>query len=239
MVVSFKILEVIFVMKDVSTSAQKQCRLPHLLVVFMGLLIAYFPKYINKVLNRLGLQFGPEGPPSVILWNWLAVIILIVFITVIERRNLSTIMLVRPQKRDLEWACIFWGIGMGWNWITNIIVPPPQTDGLDTIINLPIPVIIALILTTSITEEILFRGYPVERLRELTGRTWIAVSFSFILFLLPHIRFFGVHWLLYHGFGTVLLYILYVWRRNLWACILMHFLSNAPLLIPAISQGSV
>lgn len=225
-------------MKDVPTSTQKQYNSLHLLVVFFGLLIAYFPKYINKVLNLLGLQIGPDGPPSVILWNWVAVVVLIVFITVIERRTLATILLVRPQKKDLEWACIFWGIGMTWNWAMNIVVPPPQTDGLDTIINLPIPVIIALILTTSITEEILFRGYPVERLRELTGRTWIAVSFSFILFLLPHIRFFGIHWLLYHGFGTILLYILYVWRRNLWACILMHFLSNAPLLIPAIIQGS-
>jgi membrane protease YdiL (CAAX protease family) len=38
---------------------------------------------------------------------------------------------------------------------------------------------------------------------------------------------------LHQGVGVVLLYVLYVWRRNLWACMTMHFLGNAPILLPA------
>ena len=112
-----------------------------------------------------------------------------------------------------------------------MVAPQAQNEGLGTIINLPIPVIIGMIFTTAITEEILYRGYPIERLGELTGNKWIGVAFSLIVFLLPHINFFGVQWLLYHGVGTILTYVLYMWRRNLWACILMHFLGNAPLLL--------
>jgi membrane protease YdiL (CAAX protease family) len=97
-----------------------------------------------------------------------------------------------------------------------------------------LPVIIAIILTAAVTEEILFRGYPIERLRELTGKAWIAVLASFIIFIIPHISFFGLEWLLYHGIGTVLIYVLYVWRKNLLACMLLHFLGNAPILIPAL-----
>ncbi|TCL63357.1 CAAX prenyl protease-like protein [Hydrogenispora ethanolica] len=223
--------------EHISTITQKQPadkNWSHRFVIVVGLSIAYLPGYIHKILNLFGTRFGPEGPPSVILWNWLSVLVLTLYIIVIERRGLASIRLARPTKKDLEWACIFWGIGMSWNWIMNMIAPQPHNEGLDTLINLPLPVIIALIITTAVTEEILFRGYSIERLRELTGKLWIAVSLSFMVFVFPHIQFFETQWLLYHGIGTVFIYILYVWRRNLWACILTHFLSNAPLLILAI-----
>jgi membrane protease YdiL (CAAX protease family) len=209
-----------------------------ILVTLIGLLVAYMPQYIHKILGLLRVQLGPEGPPSVILWNWLSVVLLTAYIIVIERKSLASILLVRPKIKDLIWACIFWVMATSWNWGMNIVVAPQaQNEGLGTIIQLPIPVIIGMIFTTAITEEILYRGYPIERLRELTGNAWVGVSFSLIVFLLPHIRFFGVQWLLYHGVGTILTYILYMWRRNLWACILMHFLGNAPLLLPALGMG--
>jgi membrane protease YdiL (CAAX protease family) len=97
-----------------------------------------------------------------------------------------------------------------------------------------LPVIVALILTTATTEEILFRGYVIERLEELTGRLWLAVGFSFVVFVIPHIVFFGPLWLLTNGANVVLLYMLYVWRRNLIACMIMHLLGNSLLLIPAL-----
>ena len=208
------------------------------MVTLVGLLIAYLPQYIHRILGLLGMQFGPEGPPSVILWNWLSVALLTAYIIAIEGKNLASILLVRPKAKDLAWAFIFWVIATGWNWTMNIMVAPQaQNEGLGTIINLPIPVIIGMIFTTAITEEILYRGYPIERLGELTGNKWIGVAFSLIVFLLPHINFFGVQWLLYHGVGTILTYVLYMWRRNLWACILMHFLGNAPLLLPALGMS--
>jgi membrane protease YdiL (CAAX protease family) len=66
---------------------------------------------------------------------------------------------------------------------------------------------------------------------------WLAAAISLALFVLPHVRFFGPDWLLRQGVGVVLLYLLYIWRRNLWATMLMHFLGNAPLLLPAAGVG--
>lgn len=103
------------------------------------------------------------------------------------------------------------------------------------ILALPLPVLIAIILTTSITEEILFRGYPIERLRVLTGHLWIGVTISMVLFLISHLLFFGPQWLLYQGVGLLLFYVLYVWRRSLAACMVMHLLGNSLLLIPALT----
>ena len=98
---------------------------------------------------------------------------------------------------------------------------------------MPLPVLVALILTTATTEEILYKGYPIERLRELTGRVWPGVAVSFGVFVLPHLTFFGPQWLLYNGVNAVLNYALYLWRRNLWACMTMHLIGNALILIPA------
>lgn len=48
-----------------------------------------------------------------------------------------------------------------------------------------------------------------------------------------HLTFFGPSWLLYHASGTVMIYALYLRRRNLPACMLLHFLVNLPILLPA------
>jgi len=56
-----------------------------------------------------------------------------------------------------------------------------------------------------------------------------------VLFLIPHLLFFGPQWLLYQGVGLLLFYVLYVWRRSLAACMVMHLLGNSLLLIPALT----
>jgi membrane protease YdiL (CAAX protease family) len=97
-----------------------------------------------------------------------------------------------------------------------------------------LPVVIGIILTAAITEEILFRGYPIERIKELTGKAWLATAISFIIFVIPHVKFFGITWLLYHGIGTIMIYVLYLWRKNLYACMILHLLVNLPILLPAM-----
>ncbi len=205
-----------------------------LYLILIGLLISYFPSYINRILNLLGLRIELEGPPSVILWNWLAVLCVLVYVMMIEKRNMKSILLIKPKLQDIKLAWYFWGFAMFWYWAINMIAPQPASEGIDSIINLPIPVILGIVITTAITEEILFRGYPIERIKELTGSQWIAVAISFTIFIIPHVQFLGFQWLIYHGIGTVLIYILYVWRRNLFACMFLHLLLNLPILIPAL-----
>ncbi len=205
---------------------------PQSKLTMLGLVIAYSPNYVNIALRWAGVNLGLQGPPSVLIWNWVAVALLLAFIARVEKRGFESISLTKPHWKDVLWGIAFWVISTATSIVLNIIAPPAQNKGLDTITNLPLPVLIALILTTGITEEILFRGYPIKRLQELTGRGWLAVLISFSIFVLPHIRFFGPEWLLYNGTGVVLLYVLYVWRRNLWPCMIMHILGNALLLVP-------
>lgn len=77
--------------------------------IVIGLLIAYSPSYINSVLRWAGVNWGSQGPPSVVLWNWMAVGILLAFILKVEGRRLESIALKRPGWKDIQWAVIFLG----------------------------------------------------------------------------------------------------------------------------------
>ncbi|HRP35711.1 MAG TPA: type II CAAX endopeptidase family protein [Gammaproteobacteria bacterium] len=220
---------------DDQEASTTSSRLRHGSLLLLGLAVAYSPSYINVALGLAGVEWEfTKGPPSVLLWNWLAVAVLLVFILKVEGRGLGSIALRRPSGRDIQWAVMFWAVSTVASGMLHQFLPPPPSTGMATVLQLSLLTILALVFTTAVTEEVLFRGYSIERLSELTGYRPLAVAVSFGLFVLPHVAFFGVQWLLYHGLGVVLLYVLYVWRRNLWACMIMHLLGNALLLIPAL-----
>jgi len=207
--------------------------LSKVIIILLGLAICYFPNYLNPLARLLGIDPVMEGPASIIVWNWLAAIVLLAIVFLVERRSLSSILIKRPNGKDIETALFYWGIAMAWSWLAMTLLPPEQDTGTASLVALSIPVLLAMIVTAAITEEILFRGYPIERIDELTSTVWIGPAVSFTIFLIPHLTFFGPGWLLYHGGGTVMIYALYLRRRNLVACMLLHLLVNLPILIPA------
>lgn len=91
---------------------------------------------------------------------------------------------------------------------------------------------LALIATAAVTEEVIFRGYLIERLYSLTGRAWGSAAIAFLIFTAAHIP--G------HGLALVLagtwqvgaaLCLLYMRTRSLGACILLHLLINSTLFL--------
>jgi hypothetical protein len=79
----------------------------HFLVVIFGLVIAYLPSYIHRIMAWANVRIGPTGPASTLLWNWLAVALLLCYIGYVERRPIASILLVKPSKKDVEWAFCF------------------------------------------------------------------------------------------------------------------------------------
>lgn len=56
------------------------------------------------------------------------------------------------------------------------------------------------VVTAAVTEEVLFRGYAIERLEALTGRRWLAGTISLVFFVSVHLA----AWSPAHTFGVVL-----------------------------------
>lgn len=202
-------------------------------LILLGLALAYLPMYLPSVLRRLGLELPIAGSPmAALVWNWAATGLLVGYILSVERRPLASVLITRPTTKDIEWAFYLWGTSMTYSWLIGLIRPQEGNEGIGVITALPLPDVLALVLTTAVTEEVLYRGYPIERITELTGRRWIGAGVSIAIFFGSHLPFFGPEWLLYQGVGAVLGYVLYLWRRNLIASMLMHLLGNLPILVP-------
>ena len=157
---------------------------------------------------------------------------------VAERRPLSTIGVRRPSLRLLGAAV---GIGV----VLSLLVPLAAviatavgggpSDVGDVAVGTGLVILGLGVLTSAVTEEIIFRGYALERLIEATGRTWLAAMISLAAFVAIHLP----TWSLQHVIGVVLplggaLTALYLWKRSLPFVIAVHLVVNAPLLALAV-----
>lgn len=84
---------------------------------------------------------------------------------------------------------------------------------------------VVLVVVVAFSEEILFRGYLLLRLRPITGSTTAAVLLSSFVFALGH-GYQGVTGVIAVGALGVIFALVYLWRRSLVAPIVMHFLQN-------------
>jgi membrane protease YdiL (CAAX protease family) len=89
------------------------------------------------------------------------------------------------------------------------------------------PVLFSLFLTGAFLEEILYRGYLIERLTSLTGKRWLAGLVSWIAFTFVHLKFFGLGPTLDTGVLSAGLVILYLKERSIWPCIVLHGINDA------------
>lgn len=197
----------------------------------LGLALAYLPSWIGPVSSALGWGVAPASPADTIWWNWLAVGLLALHVGCVERLGPRSLRLVRPSERDLDWAGYLAGAMLLWHWLVSLVAPP--SEGAEQLIGAGPVVALALVLTVSLTEEILWRGYVVERLGAWIGLR-AAATLGLAVFVVPHVIFFGWWWLASALPGSVLLYVLLVWRRNLWSCMVAHFVLNVPVVIVAL-----
>jgi membrane protease YdiL (CAAX protease family) len=91
------------------------------------------------------------------------------------------------------------------------------------------------VLTASVTEELLFRAYLIERLTRLTGSRWLGALLSLAAFVAFHLE----GWNLGHVVGVVLplgavMTCLYLWRRNLLFMIITHLVLDLPIVLIAL-----
>jgi len=133
--------------------------------------------------------------------------------------------------RDALWGVVGFVVGA----LTFIFTLPlvnalglgTTSEGIAQLAQTPIALRVAIVITAGITEEILFRGYPIERLTEMTGRIGWGAGIAYIAFVLLHIPFWGLGGTIQIGIWSLVVTALFVWRRNLPACMLMHILNDA------------
>ena len=61
-----------------------------------------------------------------------------------------------------------------------------------------------------------------ERLEELTGSQWAAAMIPAVVFIGSHYPLWGAGQLIVVALGTMILTLLYMWRRDLVCCMIAH-----------------
>jgi|HubBroStandDraft_5_1064220.scaffolds.fasta_scaffold01357_2 uncharacterized protein len=159
---------------------------------------------------------------------WALTAVLVMFITLVERRPLSSVNLRRPT-----WKSLVFGVACGlvmvaviavlYIWVLPRLGSTKSVEQLSTVLALPLWFRIEIVVRAAIFEELLYRGFMIERLTELFRSRWVAAGISVVVFTSEHLGYWGWGHLLIAGFGGCVLTALYLWRRDLASNMVAHF----------------
>ena len=160
------------------------------------------------------------------------------YVAFVERRTFASIGFRKPKILDLVLAAIA-GILMvaGIVFIYNFVFPAlhltMNASAMRYLLATPFWYRFILVTRAAVAEELMFRGYPIERADEFTGSRMLAAFVSWATFTYAHLASWGAAQLIVAGYGGVVLTVLYLWRRNLWANMLAHWIADgAGFLLP-------
>jgi membrane protease YdiL (CAAX protease family) len=100
------------------------------------------------------------------------------------------------------------------------------------LVGMPLWARLASLATAGVCEEVLYRGYPIRRLGELTGSRVVGAVLPGLVFVAVHAPTWGLAHLVFVSAVTVIMTALFLWRGDLWSNIIAHLVTDAmPLLV--------
>jgi uncharacterized protein len=164
---------------------------------------------------------------------WLYAAAVLIWLGLVERLPMSSIGFRCPTWKSLLFAVLGAGalmlvfvIHFG---VIVRIFHLDMTAALDQqriILSRPYWYRVLLVLRAAVVEEILFRGFIIEKVRQLTSSVVLAVALSVLTFTGGHFAGWGLLQLIPVFSGGVIFALLYVWRRDLPCNMLAHFLTD-------------
>ncbi len=217
----------------------------------------HFPTIIGILIALLGVnavffllnKIAPAHSLLTIMWEsigieWGLTIIVLLIMTFFEKQPLSSIGIKKMKVADIGWGVCGFILGIATFTVTTPLLKAFHLDSTVPVIaklaTLPISLRIFIVMTAGTCEEILFRGYPIERLHDLTGNLSTSAIIPYAVFVGAHFWLWGLTGMIQIGVWTIVITLLYVWRRNLPTCILMHILNDgfAFIALPLIFHHS-
>lgn len=171
-----------------------------------------------------------------LIW-WAIGAFVIGYVLMVEKRPLSSIGLRRPSAGLLGQGVAFGLLTvLGLALIYFAVLPALHLNEHGTISQLKATPGWWLFISTvraAVVEELMFRGYALERLNELTRNLPLAAGITWAIFTLEHVGTWGWSHLIVAGFGGLMLTWLYLRCRNLWVVMLAHFIVDGLSLLAA------
>jgi uncharacterized protein len=200
------------------------------LVLTLGLLLLKGNQWGERYLHLTPLE-------SRDLFWWPLLFVTLGYIVFVERLRLSSIGLKRPGWMTLAVAALtaaaLFALDPAIDWVIGLlhVNTDPGSGSGHPLGAMPYWYRAVLVVRAAVAEEVIFRGYAIERIEALTGSTTLAVIVSAAMFGYAHLAFWGWAPALNVAAGGLVLALVYVWRRDLGANILAHFIVDAIALL--------
>lgn len=188
-------------------------------------------------LLSIGSRVAPgDAMPALLIheafwWGYGAGVLL--WVRFLERLPLDSIGLRRPTWKSLLFGFLA-AVALTFVFLIHFAVIVPlfhlngNTAGAERAVILTRPwwYRFLMVLRAAVVEEILYRGYIIEKVRQLTGSTVLAVFVSVAAFTYAHLSGWGlVH--LIPVFGSAVIFaMLYIWKKDLPANMIAHFITD-------------
>jgi membrane protease YdiL (CAAX protease family) len=167
---------------------------------------------------------------ELLLWGLVALVLL--WVTQVEQLPLSSIGVRRLDGKSLRLALLA-GAMVSAVMVVDLFVVLPRL-GISApeqvrqgILARPLWFRLLVVARAAVAEEIVFRGYAIERLEYLTRSRAAAVVISSVAFGLAHARGWGAVQIVPTAIAGLIFGVLYLQRRNLPANVVAHFFTDA------------
>jgi CAAX protease family protein len=187
------------------------------------------PRIYQVTSSEFLVHFQKTTLQSIVVYLAVA-LVLIAIVVLWERLPLASIGLRKPSVRDLAASLGAFVLALPIAFALHLLRFPRQDPRLLAILlSLPLSTRLAMVGSAWFFEEVAERGFLIERVETLTGSTGVAIASSCCVMSLMHAGW-GWSGALAILPDSLIFAVLYVWRRNPWACMLLHFIQDSPLL---------
>jgi len=203
-------------------------------LVLIGVAIAFTWPLVLLIPGVSGLSVTNIRDDAVNIGvKWLVVAGLCMIAFRVQRRRPSEFGIRGVRWPDVLAAIAGVIVGIALSGIANrTVAMPPSLRDLQEIAAMSVSWRLALVVTAGICEEFIYRGFAIEELTFLTGNRWLSAVVAWVFFTVGHVRVYNLSTaLIVPGIFGALLTVLYVWRRSLAGCALMHATVDAIFLV--------
>ncbi len=171
---------------------------------------------------------------------WLFGLLLVAYIVVVERQSLSSVGTLKFSRSTFSTAAIGFLLALTGVAVFGLIT---QFTGLDPVstekrlnetATAPRWWLFFVFLRAGVIEELIFRGFLISRAIDLGASRGLALFISTFLFTLLHALFWPGPALILVAFTGLALGIIFIWKRDLLACIIAHIGFNVGGVIASI-----
>lgn len=218
------------------------------LAVGFSILLKPIGSLLNSLLESTGMSKYGCWSLINIAYQMLATAVILGIVVAVERKPLSSVGLRRPTLTDVGLGlALFVAVeiaGAVFRLLLVFIFPNSMSNvascKLNSFSSIPAGLGLFVAAAAGISEEIAARGFAIDRLRIVTGRLGLAAAVALALDLAEHIPYWGWRYAIEIAPMQLLFVLMYLWRKDIMACIIGHFLTDAlPFLTPLALAGVV